>query len=276
VSDFGPLTSAEWLREQITDADLRLIDFRWYLDGRSGHDAYRSGHIPGAVFVDLEGEVTGRQADAGRHPLPDREAFERAMRQAGVDRGCRVVAYDDQGGFVAGRLWWLLRYFGHEDVAVLDGGLQAWGAPLEPGEVRAEAGDFVALPPRTELKLDYEAVRELDGSAVVIDARGPERFRGEVEPMDPQAGHIPGARSAPWAGNLDAHGLFRTPEELRERFRQLGVDAGDKVVAYCGSGVSACHNLLALEVAGLGGARLYPGSWSDWSRRDGAPVSTGD
>lgn len=275
MSVFGPLVSADWLRRHVGDGDLRLIDFRWYLDGRSGVDAYRSGHIPGAVFVDLDGEVTGHGPDgAGRHPLPSGPAFERAMRQAGVDRGSQVVVYDDQSGFVAARLWWLLRYFGHEDVAVLDGGLRAWDGLLEEHEVRPEAGDFVAAPPRLDMKMDFEAVRGLDGSRVLLDARAGERFRGEVEPIDPKPGHIPGARSAPWSGNLDPEGRFRAPEELRSRFADRGVASGDDVVAYCGSGVSACHNLLALEIAGLPGATLYPGSWSDWSSRD-APTATG-
>jgi thiosulfate/3-mercaptopyruvate sulfurtransferase len=275
VSVFGPLVTAEWLRQHLHDGDLRLIDFRWYLDGRSGRDAYRAGHIPGAVFVDLDGEITGHQPGAGRHPLPDQAAMERAMREAGVDRGSHVVVYDDQSGFVAARLWWLLRYFGHEEVAVLDGGLRAWGDLLEEHEARPEPGDFVAAPPREEMKLDFEEVRGLDGGPVLLDARAPERFRGDVEPVDPKAGHIPGARSAPWSGNLDQEGRFRSQQELRDRFEQLGVAPGEEIVAYCGSGVSACHNLLALEVAGLGGARLYPGSWSDWSTRD-APVATGD
>jgi thiosulfate/3-mercaptopyruvate sulfurtransferase len=260
----------------VHDGDLRLIDFRWYLDGRPGRDAYRAGHIPGAVFVDLDGEATGHRPNAGRHPLPDEAAMERAMRQAGVDRGSRVVVYDDQGGFVAARLWWLLRFFGHEDVAVLDGGLRAWGDLLEEHEVRPEPGDFVAAPPRQDMKIDFEGMRELDGSALLLDARAAERYRGEVEPLDPKAGHIPGARSAPWSGNLEPEGRFRSPEQLRQRFRALGVAGGEEVVAYCGSGVSACHNLLAMEAAGLPGARLYPGSWSDWSSRDEAPVATGD
>lgn len=274
---FGPLVSAEWLRAHRGDADVRVIDLRWYLDGRSGHEAYLAGHIPGAVFVDLDGDITGTAAGAGRHPLPDREAFERAMRQAGVEGSSRVVVYDDQGGFTAGRLWWLLRYFGHDDVAVLDGGLRAWGEPVEREERRLEPGGFVASPPREGMKVDYEEVRALDPSGLLIDARAGERYRGEVEEaLDPRAGHIPGARSAPWGGNLDEEGRFRSPRELRRRFERLGVGGGEEVVAYCGSGVSACHDLLAMELAGLTGARLYPGSWSDWSRRGDAPIATGD
>ena len=276
-STFGPIVSVEWLRAHLQDADIRVIDLRWYLDGRSGHDAYLAGHVPGAVFIDLDGEITGRAPGAGRHPLPERVAFERAMRQAGVEGGGRVVVYDDQSGFTAGRLWWLLRYFGHEDVAVLDGGLRAWGEPLEREERRLEPGGFVASPPEEGMKADYDQVRSLDPSTVLLDARAGERYRGEVEEaLDPRAGHIPGARSAPWGGNLDGDGRFRSAPELRRRFEALGVRSGEEVVAYCGSGVSACHDLLAMEVAGLSGARLYPGSWSDWSRRQGAPIATGD
>lgn len=276
MTAFGPLVSADWLRTHVNDPDIRVIDFRWYLDGRSGREAYLGGHIPGAVYVDLSGDVTGHQEGAGRHPLPEADAFAREMRQAGVGSGSRVVAYDDEGGFVAGRLWWMLRYFGHDAVALLDGGLPAWGTPLSTEDVQPAPGDFVAGTPRDERKVDYEDVRALrGGDTLLIDARAGERYRGDVEPMDPQPGHIPGARSAPWAGNLAPSGRFRSPEELRQRFERLGVRGSEDVVAYCGSGVSACHNLIALEVAGLPGARLYPGSWSDWSARDDAPVATG-
>jgi thiosulfate/3-mercaptopyruvate sulfurtransferase len=254
---------------------VRVIDFRWYLDGRSGRDAYITGHIPGAVFVDLDGEVTGHRPGAGRHPLPEREAFERVMRQAGVSRHSQVVVYDDQGGSPAARLWWLLRYFGHDEVGVLDGGLGAWTGELATGEETAPVGDFVAAEPRLGMKLDYQAVRELTAPRVLIDARAPQRFRGEVEPVDPVAGHIPGARNVPWEGNLGPDGHLRSPEELRQRFATLGIEDGSNVVSYCGSGVTACMNLLALEVAGLQGARLYPGSWSDWSKRPDAQIATG-
>jgi thiosulfate/3-mercaptopyruvate sulfurtransferase len=275
VTGFGPLVSAQWLQEHLRDHDLRVIDFRWYLDGRLGKDAYLAGHIPGAVFVDLEGEVTGRQPNAGRHPLPEREAFELAMRQAGVGRESKVVVYDDQGGFTAARLWWLLRYFCHQSTAVLDGGLQAWAGPIQKEEASCQPGDFVALSPRTGMKVDFEEVQGLTESAVLLDARSPERYRGEEEPIDPQAGHIPGARSAHWRANLGCDGRFLSAPELRQRLQGLGAERAD-VISYCGSGVSACHNLLALELAGLGGARLYPGSWSDWSNRANAPVATGE
>ncbi len=272
---FGPLIDAAWLADHREEPDVRVIDFRWYLDGRSGRAAYDAGHVPGAAFVYLE-EVTGHASGAGRHPLPDGPAFERAMRAAGVGRGSRVVAYDDQGGYTAARLWWLLRYFGHDAAAVLDGGIQGWRGPLTAGSEKPAAGDFLAGPPREQLKVDYEALRESRGDLVLLDARAPERYRGAVEPVDPRAGHIPGARSAHYRGNLDATLRLLPAEVLRQRFAELGVTDGSRVVAYCGSGVSACQNLLAMEVAGLPGARLYPGSWSDWSSRPEAPAATAE
>lgn len=271
----GPLVSAAWLSEHLEDADLRIIDFRWYLDGRSGRAAYDAGHIPGAVFVDLDGEVTGHRPNAGRHPLPEPAAFENAMRAAGVNRRDLVVVYDDLGCHSAARLWWLLGYFGHEAVAVLDGGLQTWASPLSTQQVEPVTGDFVAASPRVEMKLDYDEVRALPTDVVVLDARAPERYRGEVEPIDPVAGHIPGARSAFYRDNLGSDMRFLPSDQLRRRFEALGVTNGANAVAYCGSGVSACHNLLALSTAGLPGARLYPGSWSDWCNRPDAPIATG-
>jgi len=264
-----------WLSQHLRDKDLRVIDFRWYLDGRSGRAAYDSGHIPGAVFVDLDAHVTGHDSGAGRHPLPGRSQFQQSMRCAGVRPESRVVVYDDLGGFSAARLWWLLRYFGHPAVALLDGGLQAWGGELSTKPETAVEGDFVAAAEQLQMKLDYAEVRSLGARLVLLDARAPERFRGEIEPIDPRAGHIPGARSRPWPANLDQHRRFLSPEALRQGFEELGVRSGPEAVAYCGSGVSACHNVLALEIAGLRGARLYPGSWSDWSTRPEAPAATG-
>jgi len=271
VSRLGPLVTAEWLHEHLGEPDLRVIDFRWYLSGKKGRDEYLAGHIPGAVFVELD-DVTGD--GHGRHPLPTGARFENAMRAAGVRTGTRVVVYDDVGGSVAARLWFLLRWFGHAAQAVLDGGLQAWAGPLEQGEVEVARGEFEVLEPDRSRILDYEEVAALTG-APLLDSRAGERYRGEMEPIDPKAGHIPGARSAPFAGNLREDGRFKSKEELRERFRELGVGGGDRVVVYCGSGVNACHNLLAMELAGITDARLYAGSWSDWSHRD-APIATGD
>src|SRR5579859_5394017 len=266
---FGPLVEAEWLRNHISDENVLLIDFRWYLVGRKGRDEYLKGHIPGAVFIELD-SVTGE--GHGRHPLPGAAQFETEMRTAGVSDETRVVIYDDEGGSIAARLWFLLGWFGHEIQAVLNGGLQAWGSPLESDIPHVEPGDFTARDPDQSRVLDFVAVRELHG-VPLLDARAPERYRGDLEPVDPKAGHIPGALNAPWKENLAPDGLFRSPEELRARYEELGAAQG--AVAYCGSGVTACHDVLAMHIAGLPNVRLYGGSWSDWSSRD-APVATGD
>ena len=266
---FGPLVDAGWLRDHLHDADVRVIDFRWYLQGRNGRAEYLRGHIPGAVFVDLE-DVTAEEG-SGRHPLPTAEQFQRAMRRAGVGSRTRVIAYDDEGGAFAARLWFLLGYFGHDRQAVLDGGLQAWGAPLETDVSPVDAGDFVAHAPDGSLVLDYVALRALRG-VPVVDARAGARYRGETEPVDPKAGHIPGALSAPFVENLGPDGRFKPADELRAQYERLG--AANGAVFYCGSGVNATHHLIGMQIAGLPNARLYAGSWSDWSRRE-APVATG-
>jgi thiosulfate/3-mercaptopyruvate sulfurtransferase len=279
VSTFGPLVSPEWLREHIGEPNLRVIDFRWYLTGRQGRDAYLAGHIPGAVFIDLDA-VTGK--GPGRHPLPTREQFQEEIRRAGVSASTRVVAYDDAGGSIAARLWFLLGWFGHGAQAVLDSGLQGWGEPLETAVPVVQQGDFKARAPKRSRILDFEQVERLSKVAgaragagrVIVDARVGERYRGEREPIDPKKGHIPGAVSAPWTDNLDADARFKSPEELRRRYEALGVDGKVGAVVYCGSGVNACHDLLALEIAGISDVRLYEGSWSDWSHQD-APVATG-
>ena len=276
---FGPLVSPEWLHKHADDPDLRIIDFRWYLTGRMGRDAYLAGHIPGAVFVDLDA-VTG--TGPGRHPLPTRQQFQDEMRRAGVGASTKVVAYDDAGGSIAARLWFLLGWFGHGAQAVLDSGLQGWGEPLETDVPYVVVGDFKAKAPQRSRIVDLEQVKKMSsashrrsaGRRVLVDARVGERYRGEHEPIDPKKGHIPGAISAPWIDNLDAEARFKSPDELRQRYESLGVDARNGVVVYCGSGVNACHDLLALEIAGVSDVRLYEGSWSDWSRQD-APVATG-
>jgi thiosulfate/3-mercaptopyruvate sulfurtransferase len=269
---FGPLVSAKWLREHLHDPDVRVIDFRWYLLDRKGVDEYALGHIPGAVFVDLEA-VTGEKDsnDRGRHPLPTRGQFEFEMRKAGIDDNHKVVVYDDAGASIAARLWFLLGWFGHGAQAVLDGGMQAWGGSLDTSIAVPAAGSFQAREPDRSRIVDFYEVCRLEGMPL-LDARAGERYRGEKEPVDPKAGHIPGAVSAPWMDNLGPDGRFKSPEELRERFAALGAEDG--AVVYCGSGVNATHHLLAMDVAGLGSGRLYAGSWSDWSNRD-APVATG-
>src|ERR1700694_1567938 len=269
---FGPLVSAEWLQEHFRDPDVVVVDFRWYLLDRNGLDEYLRGHIPGAVFVDLAA-VTGAasKTNGARHPLPANWQLQDEMQKAGVGEATKVVVYDDAGGSVASRLWFLLRWFGHESQAVLDGGVGAWGEPLTTEVPTARGVDFRAREPDRSRILDFEDVRKLTG-VPLLDARAGERYRGETEPVDPKAGHIPGALSAPWSENLRPDGRFKSPEELRQRFAELGADDG--AVLYCGSGVNATHDLLAMEIAGLHGGRLYAGSWSDWSNRD-APVATG-
>lgn len=256
--------------------DVTLLDVRWRLGGPPGLELYRQGHLPGAVFCDLEGALAGPPGEGGRHPLPATDAFERAMRRLGVSDARPVVVYDDTGSTAAARAWWTLRYFGHQDVRVLDGGLRAWeaaGLPIVQEESVPAPGDFTARPGAMPV-LDAEAAADLASSGVLLDARAGERYRGEVEPVDPVAGHIPGAVSAPTTENITPDGTFLPPEELRKRFADLGVREDVPAGAYCGSGVTAAHQVLALEVAGLQAA-LYVGSWSEWVTDSSRPVATG-
>jgi thiosulfate/3-mercaptopyruvate sulfurtransferase len=251
-----------------------LLDVRWQLGGPHGRPAYEAGHLPGAVFVDLDAELSGPPGESGRHPLPDLEVFGAAMRRAGVRADRPVVCYDGGTGWAAARAWWLLRYTGHRDVRVLDGGLAAWDGPLETGHVTPPSGDFRPHPGSMPL-LDADGAADLARSGTLLDARAGERYRGEVEPIDPVGGHIPGALSAPATKNVSEEtGLLRSPEQLRGRFRALGVTEQHPTGVYCGSGVSAAHEILALAHAGIDAA-LYPGSWSEWSSAPGRPVATG-
>lgn len=253
-----------------------VLDVRWELGGPPGREEYERGHVPGAVFVDLDTELAGPPGSRGRHPLPEAEDFQRAMRAAGVRADRPVVVYDAANSIAAARAWWLLRYFGHQDVRVLDGGFAAWtaaGNPVSTETAAPEPGDFAARPGGMPL-LDAAGAAELARRGVVLDARAPGRFRGEQEPVDPVAGHIPGARNVPSAGNVDSAGRFRDPAELRAAFAAAGVEAGVEVGAYCGSGVTAAHEVLALELAGIPAA-LYVGSWSDWITDPERPVATG-
>jgi thiosulfate/3-mercaptopyruvate sulfurtransferase len=270
-----------------------LLDVRWRLGGPPGIDRYREGHLPGARFVDLDRDLAGPPGAGGRHPLPDAGAFEAAMRRAGVDDGQPVVAYDENDSTAAARAWWLLRYFGHQQVQVLDGGYQTWLAadlPIETGPAPAPAaGTFTARPGYLPL-LDAEGAARMAREGVLLDARAAERYRGEVEPADPVAGHIPAAVNAPTSENVGPSGRFLEPGELRARFTRLGAGAGAGVEAgagapggpgeavttgvYCGSGVTAAHEVLALTLAGIPAA-LYLGSWSDWITDPGRPVATG-
>ena len=256
-------------------ADAVLLDVRWRLGRTDGREQYLAGHLPGAVFVDLEAELAGPPSPAnGRHPLPSLQALQAAARRWGLSNGSRVVVYDDTGGLAAARAWWLLRWGGLTDVAVLDGGLQAWTGELAGGDVRPEPGDVTLTGGGMPVLTADEAAALAQGDGVLLDARAGERFRGEVEPVDPRAGHVPGAVSAPTADNLDAEGRFRTAAVLSERFAALGVRPGTTVGVYCGSGVTAAHEVAALAEAGIEAA-LWPGSWSQWSSDPTRPVATG-
>lgn len=251
-----------------------LLDVRYVPGGPPGRPAYAEGHLPGAVYVDMDTELAAPVGPGtGRHPLPGIEVFGAAMRRAGVSAGCPVVAYDGGLGWAAARAWWLLRWAGHQDVRVLDGGLPAWDGPLTEDVPEPEKGDFVPEPGALPT-LDADAAAALARRGVLLDARAGERYRGEVEPLDPVAGHIPGALSAPTTETVTPGGAFRPAAELAEHFAALGVDAGTEVGVYCGSGVSAAHELLALAEAGVDAA-LYPGSWSEWTADPERPVATG-
>jgi thiosulfate/3-mercaptopyruvate sulfurtransferase len=267
-----PVVPLSWLPEH--GADAVLVDVRWYLDGRSGHAAYLDGHLPGARFLDLDRWLSGDPAAGrGRHPLPDAGVFAEGLRRLGVHDDDVVVAYDDAGGVVAARLVWMLRVTGHE-AALLDGGVGAWTGPLATGEEDPPApGGFGARAwPAAALAGIDDVVSPVDD--VVLDARPAERYRGDPDLLDPRPGHVPGARSLPCRANLGPDGTFLPVDELRRRFASVGVDATTPVISYCGSGVTACHNLLALELAGYPAGRLYPGSWSEYSRT-ALPVETG-
>jgi thiosulfate/3-mercaptopyruvate sulfurtransferase len=260
----SPLISVSALREAL--GTVTVLDVRWRLGGPAGEPEYLAGHLPGAAYVDLAADLADPPADPvddrGRHPLPDPERFNAAMRRLGVGLERGVVLYDDWGGQAAARGWWLLRHYGHHDVRVLDGGLGAWqaaGLPTETGPVEPVPGDFHGRPGAMPV-VDAATVTD---AGVLVDARAPERFRGDVEPLDPVAGRIPGAVNVPNARNLDNHGHFRDLHELREVYAAVGVQPGTDVAAYCGSGVTATHDVLAMELLGVPAA-LYPGSFSGW------------
>ena len=264
------LVSGAWLRGRLGEPGLRVVDCRYKLgEPGAGEELWRAGHIPGAAFLDVDRDLAAEPGERGRHPLPLPKAFEAAARRAGIGPETLVIAYDEAAEGGAARLWWLLRHFGHDRVSVLDGGLRGWreeGGPLEAGAATLPTpGKFSARPRQGDA-----AESDAFGGSLLLDARAPERYRGEVEPIDPVAGHIPGAGNLPFA-ELAPGGRFLPPGELRARFEAAGAAPERELVAYCGSGVTACVLLLAAEVAGLEGARLYPGSWSEWSGR-GLPV----
>lgn len=273
-----PLVTPEWLAIHLGEPGLTVVDSRWTLDA-SGRAAFGEAHIPGAVYVDADDDLAAPPAGTGgRHPLPAPLAFAAGMSAAGIGDQDAVIVYDVVQGSHAVRLWWMLTVTGHM-AAVLDGGLQAWDGPIAHGARRPEPAAFAARPwPEDALAGADEVVRALsDGSAVVLDARAPERYTGEVEPIDAKAGHIPGAVNAPWAGNLDpATGRFLAPEVLAERFEGLSARGGEPAIVHCGSGITALHDALAMRLAGLPMPRLYVGSWSDWISEPDRPIATGE
>lgn len=286
----GPLVDPAWLARALADGVMpapheRLVvaDVRWYLGGRSGRAAFEQGHLPGARWVDVDADLAAPPGPGtGRHPLPAPREFAAAMGRHGIGPATVVVAYDDAGGSIAARLWWMLRQLGRP-AAVLDGGIAAWtaaGGALEHGP---QAPAIPADPGPTPSEWPAASVVDTDGvaaalehGATVLDARAAARYRGDPGVPDPVPGHIPGARSAPWQANLDpSTGCFLPAGELRRRYEDAGAGAAGPVIASCGSGVTACHDLLALEVAGIRGGRLYPGSWSAWSSDPSRPVAVG-
>ncbi|KVN81983.1 sulfurtransferase [Burkholderia ubonensis] len=281
---YTTLISAANLAERLAaaPASVALFDCRFDLaDTGAGETAYAAGHIPGAQYLHLDRDLSGRKTGTnGRHPLPTRDALVATLVDRGLRQGQQVVAYDAQGGSYAARLWWLLRWLGHDSVAVLDGGLQAWqaaGQPLTTETQHPSRGDFRAQAP-LESTVDAQAVlANLTSHArVVIDARAADRYRGENETIDPVGGHIPGARNRFFKDNLAADGRFKTGHELRETFSALLAGTEPNLaILQCGSGVTACHNALAMEIAGLHGASLYPGSWSEWCADPSRPIATG-
>ena len=280
--EFKTLIGVDSLRELKGRPRVAVIDCRFDLmNPEAGRRAYLAAHIPGARYADLNRDLSAPVGPhTGRHPLPAPETFARRLGELGVGNATQVVAYDDAGGAFAARLWWMLRWVGHGAVAVLDGGFKAWtahGGPLQSGTPEYDVEHFVPQPDAGAVLSTADVERALQGSTILlIDARAPERFAGRVEPIDPVAGHVPGAVNHPMNVNLDAEGRFLPAAELEARWRErlAGRDAGN-VVAMCGSGVTACHNLLSLEAAGLSGGKLYAGSWSEWIRDPHRPIARG-
>jgi thiosulfate/3-mercaptopyruvate sulfurtransferase len=281
LMNYTTLISTEALAQHLDDPDLVVVDCRHNLtEPAAGQNAYAKAHIPGAHFLhldrDLSGITTGRN---GRHPLPEVNALAAALGRIGIDASKQVVAYDQNFGMWASRLWWSLNWLGHERVAVLDGGVDKWvaeGRPLTSELPVERTATFVPRPSATTVSAE-EILRHLGGGGMtVLDARAPERYRGDMEPLDPVAGHIPGAINRPYTMNLTAQGTFKAAEALRREFEaQLAGRAPGSIVHQCGSGVTACHNLLAMSIAGLQGSRLYPGSWSEWCADASRPVARG-
>jgi thiosulfate/3-mercaptopyruvate sulfurtransferase len=274
------LVSTGQLAAHLTD--WAVVDCRWDLqDAAWGPAAYRAGHVPGAVHAALDADLAGPKTGVGgRHPIPSVEALEALFGRLGIGRGTQVAVYDQDIGMFAGRLWWMLRYLGHEEVALVDGGWAKWareGRPARTGDEHRPAATFdAAVRPDMRAGIDEVSQRAGDPGWLIVDARSPERFEGHVEPIDRAAGHIPGAVNHPFRTNASEDGTLLPADVLRDRFATLlGGRDPERVVMYCGSGVTACHNLLAMAHAGLPGARLFPGSWSEWSIDPARPVETG-
>jgi thiosulfate/3-mercaptopyruvate sulfurtransferase len=279
---YTTLISVTDLRTHLGDADWKVFDVRHDLfDHPAGLRAYEAGHIPGAQFAAIETELSGPKTGRnGRHPLPDRDQLVEQFRRWGINRSTQIVAYDAQGGQFAVRLWWLARWLGHSAVAVLDGGWPAWlaaGGAVDRSHPIATSGDFAAGPSLVRIATADEVLHSLGGSErLIVDARLPDRYRGEQEPIDPVAGHIPGAVNRPWTANLTPEQRFKSATELRREFSALiGAHAPAAVTHHCGSGVTSCHHMLAMEVAGLPGSVLYAGSWSEWIADSARPIRTG-
>jgi thiosulfate/3-mercaptopyruvate sulfurtransferase len=273
------LISATELHDRLGEPNLVIVDARFYLGNpQQGRREYEEGHIPGAFYLALEPDLSAPVTEhGGRHPLPDLRLFVSTLERAGISSGSKVVVYDSAAGAIAGRLWWMLKYLGHDEVRVLDGGYDAWleaGYPVSTEVPLPKTGSLTPKP-RPELVADIDEVRRAleNPRALLIDARTSERYRGEDEPIDRIAGHIPTAKSYPLAENLEG-GRFKPAESLRERYKEA--ESADEVIVYCGSGVSAAHNLIALSEAGLENAKLYVGSWSDWITYEDSPIATGD
>jgi thiosulfate/3-mercaptopyruvate sulfurtransferase len=270
MSDMGILVEPVWLSAHL--AEVRVVDLRWSLRGPPARQLYEAGHVPGAVFVDLERELTGK--GSGRHPLPSDEDFARAVSRIGVSTQTPVVVYDQRDGSSAARLWFMLRASGHEQVALLNGGFEAWvaaGLPLSREEARIEPAPLRKLAMDRSRIVDAAQVAAR-GPAVLLDVRAPERYRGEIEPIDKKAGHIPGAINLPYSQNLDPAGRFRGPADF---YKQYSLYSPYSVIVSCGSGVTACHAAFAIELAGLPSARLYEGSFSGWIEDPSRPIATG-
>ena len=275
------LVTTSWLEEHLRDHNLRIVDCRWVLGkAGEGRSQYETSHIPGAVYLDMETDLSGKagRESPGRHPLPAKRDFQKIVSDLGITRETVVIAYDQGMGMPAPRLWWLLRYYGHENTLVLDGGWDLWvkeGHSVDQVIPQFSPADFFARP-KKKWVLDKVAVDELrdQPEVLVLDARSPERYRGDVEPIDPKAGHIPGAKNFPYTLTINpATGRFHSPQRLKQEFEKMEMGQVKTIISYCGSGVTACTNLLALYLAGFDGI-LYEGSWSDWSQDQSLPVQT--